>query len=111
MTGYTVTTSDVTLTACLRVSYRGNHNRELATVTIPAPFGYLDELTEMKDAAAQNAMNSLQNQIADMLGIDSKLNDIADKAAEAAEQAAQQGNGGQHRGHGVPSRASRTDWN
>ena len=41
-------------------SWRGNHNRELATVTIPAPFGYLDELTQMKDAAAQNAMNSLQ---------------------------------------------------
>ena len=91
-----VTTSDVTLTACLRVSWRGNHNRELATVTIPAPFGYLDELTEMKDAAVQNAMNSLQNQIADMLGINDKLDDIANQAA-AAQAAAQSksGNGNQ----------------
>ena len=91
-----VTTSDVTLTACLRVSFRGNHNRELATVTIPAPFGYLDELTEMKDAAVQNAMNSLQNQIADMLGINDKLDDIANQAA-AAQAAAQSksGNGNQ----------------
>jgi hypothetical protein len=91
-----VTESDVTLTACLRVSWRGNHNRELATVTIPAPFGYLDELTEMKDAAVQNAMNSLQNQIADMLGINDKLDDIANQAA-AAQAAAQSksGNGNQ----------------
>ena len=84
-----VTTSDVTLTACLRVSWKGNHNRELATVTIPAPFGYLDELTQMKDAAAQNAMNSLQNQIADMLGINSHLSSVADKAADASIKAAQ----------------------
>ena len=91
-----VTESNVTLTACLRVSWRGNHNRELATVTIPAPFGYLDELTEMKDAAVQNAMNSLQNQIADMLGINDKLDDIANQAA-AAQAAAQSksGNGNQ----------------
>jgi len=87
-----VTASDVTLTACLRVSWRGNHNRELATVTIPAPFGYLDELTEMKDAAVQNAMNSLQNQIADMLGINDKLDDIANQAADA--QAAAQNKSG-----------------
>ncbi len=87
-----VTTSDVTLTACLRVSWRGNHNRELATVTIPAPFGYLDELTQMKDAAVQNAMNSLQNQIADMLGINDKIDDIANQAADA--QAAAQGKAG-----------------
>ena len=84
-----VTASDVDLTACLRVSWRGNHNRELATVTIPAPFGYLDELTQMKDAAAQNAMNSLQNQIADMLGINSHLSSVADKAADASIKAAQ----------------------
>jgi hypothetical protein len=84
-----VTTSNVDLTACLRVSWRGNHNRELATVTIPAPFGYLDELTQMKDAAAQNAMNSLQNQIADMLGINSHLSSVADKAADASIKAAQ----------------------
>ena len=91
-----VTESNVTLTACLRVSWRGNHNRELATVTIPAPFGYLDDLTEMKDAAVQNAMNSLQNQIADMLGINDKLDDIANQAA-AAQAAAQSksGNGNQ----------------
>jgi len=87
-----VTASDVDLTACLRVSWRGNHNRELATVTIPAPFGYLDELTEMKDAAAQNAMNSLQNQIGDMLGINDKLDDIANQAADA--QAAAQNKSG-----------------
>jgi len=85
-----VTSSDVTLTACLRVSWKGNHNRELATVTIPAPFGYLDEVTQMKDAAKQNAMNSLTDQMADMLGIDSKLNDIAEKAAAA--QSKQGGN-------------------
>ena len=91
-----VTESNVTLTACLRVSWRGNHNRELATVTIPAPFGYLDDLTEMKDAAVQNAMNSLQNQISDMLGINDKLDDIANQAA-AAQAAAQSksGNGNQ----------------
>jgi hypothetical protein len=87
-----VTSSDVTLTACLRVSWRGNHNRELGTVTIPAPFGYLDELTQMKDAAAQNAMNSLQNQIGDMLGINDKLDEIANQAADA--QAAAQGKAG-----------------
>ena len=84
-----VTTSNVDLTACLRVSWKGNHNRKLATVTIPAPFGYLDELTQMKDAAAQNAMNSLQNQIADMLGINSHLSSVADKAADASIKAAQ----------------------
>ena len=87
-----VTASNVDLTACLRVSWKGNHNRELATVTIPAPFGYLDELTQMKDAAVQNAMNSLQNQIADMLGINDKIDDIANQAADA--QATAQGKAG-----------------
>ena len=87
-----LTTTDVTLTACLRVSWKGNHKRELATVTIPAPFGYLDENTEMKDAAVQNAMNSLQNQISDMLGINDKSDDIANQAADA--QAAAQSKSG-----------------
>ena len=91
-----VTSSDVTLTACLRVSWKGNHSRELATVTIPAPFGYLDEVTQMKDDAVQGAMNSLTDQIADMLGINDKLDDIANQAA-AAQAAAQSksGNGNQ----------------
>jgi hypothetical protein len=87
-----VTSSDVTLTACLRVSWKGNHNRELATVTIPAPFGYLDEVTQMKDDAVQGAMNSLTDQIADMLGINDKLDDIANQAADA--QAAAQSKSG-----------------
>ena len=87
-----VTSSDVTLTACLRVSWKGNHSRELATVTIPAPFGYLDEVTQMKDDAVQGAMNSLTDQIADMLGINDKLDDIANQAADA--QAAAQSKSG-----------------
>jgi chemotaxis protein histidine kinase CheA len=87
-----VTASDVTLTACLRVSWKGNHSRELATVTIPAPFGYLDEVTQMKDDAVQGAMNSLTDQIADMLGINDKLDDIANQAADA--QAAAQSKSG-----------------
>lgn len=87
-----VTTTDITLAACLQIDYDGNHNRLLATVTIPAPFGYLDEVTEMKDDAVQSAMNSLQNQISDMLGINDKLDDISQQAASA--QAAAQGKQG-----------------
>ena len=78
-----VTESTCTLEACLRVKWRGDHNRKLAEVKIAAPFGYLDELTQMKDAAVQNAMHSLQNQIADILGINNKLDDIATRVATA----------------------------
>jgi len=90
----------VDISACARFkAYKRTKNIQIYSGTIPAPFGYLEQVTEMKDSLKQSAMNSLTKNMAEMLGIDDKLNDLSTKkgaveasikAAEAAAQAAKQ---------------------
>ena len=56
---------------------------EFPTVSVPAPYGYLAELTEMKDDAVQNLMDELKDAIINMLPVDQKLEQIAEIAGKA----------------------------
>ena len=68
------------------VKFRGlNRTKtiESPTVSVPAPYGYLAELTEMKDEAVQNLMDELKDAILSTLPIDQKLEQVADIASNA----------------------------
>ena len=68
------------------VKFRGlNRTKtiEFPTVSVPAPYGYLAELTEMKDEAVQNLMDELKDAILSTLPIDQKLEQVADIASNA----------------------------
>jgi hypothetical protein len=39
-------------------------------VTVPAPFGYMDDLAQMKESAKTNALNSLKKQVSSMVNVD-----------------------------------------
>lgn len=43
---------------------------DLGTATIPAPFGYLDQLAQMKNEKIQQLTGNLENRIANLLNID-----------------------------------------
>ena len=39
-------------------------------VTVPAPFGYMDDLAQMKESAKTNALNNLKKQVSSMVNVD-----------------------------------------
>jgi len=56
------------------------------TVTIPAPFGYMAEVTEMKDEAMQDLTKNLQSALLDLLGVDLKFTDTIEAIEDIKKQ-------------------------
>lgn len=53
-------------------AYDRDKTISLGTVVIPAPFGYLDQLNQMKEDAKQKAVNDFKKHLADLANIDAQ---------------------------------------
>jgi len=79
-----VTSTNAEIGSCVAFKgYGSTKHIQFPTVSVPAPYGYLAELTEMKDDAVQNLMDELKDAIINMLPVDQKLEQIADIASKA----------------------------
>ena len=79
-----VTSTNAEIGSCVAFKgYGSTKHIKFPTVSVPAPYGYLAELTEMKDDAVQNLMDELKDAIINMLPVDQKLEQIADIASKA----------------------------
>ena len=75
-----ITEEKFDLRFCADFRYKGfSKSVSLAQKNIPAPFGYLGQVSDMKEEAKQKAMQKLQNELAQALGIDEKLKDISER--------------------------------
>ena len=75
-----ITEEKFDLRFCADFRYKGSSKSvSLAQKNIPAPFGYLGQVSDMKEEAKQKAMQKLQNELAQALGIDEKLKDISER--------------------------------
>jgi len=62
---------------------RYNRKKEVSfgTVTVPAPFGYLDQLEQFKDKKKQEAVEKMQSKLAELVGIDKETQSKIQKLA------------------------------
>ena len=72
---YVSSTTDTTVNMDVFAKYEfeGDHTYDLGTVPVPAPFGYLNDLSNYKASLKQNLQNEIRNQISSMLGTDGQL--------------------------------------
>lgn len=87
-------TSDVTLESVkvhlwVKAHFKA-HDRsmDLGTYTVPAPFGYLDQVAQMKDNWVQDMVSKLESNIASMLHVDPQIVQTAAQLSAVAAQAA-----------------------
>tara|TARA_B110000977_G_scaffold94712_1_gene125199 strand:- start:2599 stop:3930 length:1332 start_codon:yes stop_codon:yes gene_type:complete len=72
-----VTADNAIIGSCVKMKILGKiKDYSFPDVNIPAPYGYLAELTEMKDNAIQNATDELASAILSMLPISGRMDQV-----------------------------------
>jgi hypothetical protein len=83
----TASGSNVQMNTYAKFNYKSRDKTiSMGTVTVPAPFGYLDQVAQMKDAAKQNLANQVKTQVAQMLNIDQQTMTALQTLATAASR-------------------------
>ncbi|MGK0293010.1 MAG: hypothetical protein ACI9U1_001400 [Porticoccaceae bacterium] len=78
-------TSSVTLNTYAQVRFNNRTSQLwLDAVTVPAPFGYLDQIAQMKSNAKQNLMNQLENEVGSLLDLDQQTMALLKEFAQSA---------------------------
>jgi hypothetical protein len=81
-------TSSVSLDVSAKLRWSGeNKTVNMGRVTLPAPFGYLDEVAQMKDNAKQDVMNRVKSQVVAITGVDQQTLATLQKLASLTQVA------------------------
>jgi hypothetical protein len=82
-------TSSISVTVWAKFrAYSRDKTLDLGTITLPAPFGYLDEIAQMKDNAKQNVMNQIKAQVVALTGLDQQTVALLQTAYTLSQQVA-----------------------
>jgi hypothetical protein len=80
-----VTTQSAQIKLWAEAGWRGsNHTYNFGTVTVPAPFGYLDQLSQMKTQEMQNLKNNVTQKLASALNVDTQTAQLIIQLSQAA---------------------------